>query len=275
MKGGLVSMLYGAAAARELGLLDGARIVLHLVCDEETGSAVGSGYLREAGLIDPDALAMLTAEPTGGVVWHALPRRDHAARHVRGPRGARRLRDHGVQRVRAACSASPRRSTELLRPRAGRRRARCSWSAADAAAARTSTSCPARPGSRSTAASTPTRTSTRRSNGSRARSTAAGDGAEAIEVLQRAPSAQHGPAHPRGPRARARSWRGRGRRARLRAVPGRARDALVRAARHSGVRLRRRPPRRLPRPRRVHRRGRDAPLRRRLRAFRGGRATSA
>jgi succinyl-diaminopimelate desuccinylase len=71
MKGGLVSMLYGAAAARELGLLDGRRIVFHFVCDEETGSTAGSGRLREAGLIDPGALAMLTAEPTGGVIWHA------------------------------------------------------------------------------------------------------------------------------------------------------------------------------------------------------------
>jgi succinyl-diaminopimelate desuccinylase len=71
MKGGLVSMLYGAAAARELGLLDGGRIVFHLVCDEETGSTAGSGHLREAGLIDPNAVAMLTAEPTGGAIWHA------------------------------------------------------------------------------------------------------------------------------------------------------------------------------------------------------------
>jgi acetylornithine deacetylase/succinyl-diaminopimelate desuccinylase-like protein len=71
MKGGLVSMLYGALAARELGLLGGRRIVLHLVCDEETGSVAGSGHLRDAGLIDPGAVAMLTAEPTGGVIWHA------------------------------------------------------------------------------------------------------------------------------------------------------------------------------------------------------------
>jgi succinyl-diaminopimelate desuccinylase len=71
MKGGLVSMLYGAAAAGELGLLDDRRIVLHFVCDEETGSTAGSGHLREAGLIDADAAAMLTAEPTGGVIWHA------------------------------------------------------------------------------------------------------------------------------------------------------------------------------------------------------------
>ncbi len=71
MKGGLVSMLYGAAAARELELLDDRRIVLYLVCDEETGSTAGSGHLRAAELIDPDAVAMLTAEPTGGVIWHA------------------------------------------------------------------------------------------------------------------------------------------------------------------------------------------------------------
>ena len=71
MKGGLVAMLYGAAAAREIGLLDGRRIVFHFVCDEETGSTAGAGHLREAGLIDPGALAMLTAEPTGGVIWHA------------------------------------------------------------------------------------------------------------------------------------------------------------------------------------------------------------
>ena len=71
MKGGLVSMLYGALAARELALLEGRRIVMHFVCDEETGSVAGSGHLRAADLIDPDAVAMLTAEPTGGVIWHA------------------------------------------------------------------------------------------------------------------------------------------------------------------------------------------------------------
>ena len=53
MKGGLVSMLYGAVAARELGLLDGRRIVLHFVCDEETGGHAGSGHLRDHGSIDP------------------------------------------------------------------------------------------------------------------------------------------------------------------------------------------------------------------------------
>ncbi len=71
MKGGLVSMLYGTAAARDLGLLQNGRIVFHIVCDEETGSVAGSGYLREHEMIDPSALAMVTTEPTGGAVWHA------------------------------------------------------------------------------------------------------------------------------------------------------------------------------------------------------------
>ena len=71
MKGGLVSMLYGAACARDLGLLDDGRIVFHFVCDEETGSVAGSTHLRNSGLIDPQALAMVTAEPTSGDIWHA------------------------------------------------------------------------------------------------------------------------------------------------------------------------------------------------------------
>jgi len=71
MKGGLVSMLFGAAAADALGLLRDRRVVFHFVCDEETGSTAGSGHLRAADLIDTGALAMLTAEPTGGVIWHA------------------------------------------------------------------------------------------------------------------------------------------------------------------------------------------------------------
>jgi succinyl-diaminopimelate desuccinylase len=71
MKGGLVSMLYGAAAAGELGLPDDRKVVFHFVCDEETGSTAGAGGLRDGELIDPDAVAMLTAEPTGGVIWHA------------------------------------------------------------------------------------------------------------------------------------------------------------------------------------------------------------
>jgi succinyl-diaminopimelate desuccinylase len=71
MKGGIVSMLYGAAAAREFDLLRDGQIVMHLVCDEETGSAVGSGYLQASNMIDARGLAMLTPEQSGGAIWNA------------------------------------------------------------------------------------------------------------------------------------------------------------------------------------------------------------
>lgn len=71
MKGGIVSMVYGAAAAKDLGLIGDGRIVIHLVPDEETGSVVGAGQLREHHLIDPSAMAMVTGEPSGGNIWNA------------------------------------------------------------------------------------------------------------------------------------------------------------------------------------------------------------
>ncbi|MEV0181711.1 M20/M25/M40 family metallo-hydrolase [Streptomyces sp. NPDC050625] len=71
MKGGIVSMLYGAAAAQDLGLIGDGRIVIHVVPDEETGSVVGAGHLREHNLIDPSAVAMVTGEPSGSSIWNA------------------------------------------------------------------------------------------------------------------------------------------------------------------------------------------------------------
>ena len=163
MKGGLVSMLYGAAAARELGLLDGRRIVLHFVCDEETGSTAGSGHLREAGLIDPGAVAMLTAEPTGGVIWNASARRDHAAGDDLRPGGARRLRQRGRQRVRA--HDPHRRAAHRALARAARAGLDAPGRGAGGRRRRVQRRARARPGSPSTAASTPTRSSTRSSRG--------------------------------------------------------------------------------------------------------------
>ena len=45
MKGGLVSMLYGAAAAEELGLLDDRKIVFTSSATRRPSTA-GSGHLR-------------------------------------------------------------------------------------------------------------------------------------------------------------------------------------------------------------------------------------
>ena len=72
MKGGLAAMIYALVALRDEGVeLDG-RVVLQLVPDEENGSAGGSAWLMEQGLlVDDGAIGMLTPEPTSGVIWNA------------------------------------------------------------------------------------------------------------------------------------------------------------------------------------------------------------
>jgi acetylornithine deacetylase/succinyl-diaminopimelate desuccinylase family protein len=71
MKGGLAAMIYAVAALRDAGVeLDG-RVAFNLVPDEETGGERGSRRLADRGVLAPDAIGMLTTEPTGGVVWNA------------------------------------------------------------------------------------------------------------------------------------------------------------------------------------------------------------
>jgi acetylornithine deacetylase/succinyl-diaminopimelate desuccinylase family protein len=72
MKGGLVSMIFAIRALADCGVRPDGRIALRVVPDEETGGALGSETLRRDGrLFAEDACAMLTAEPTGGIVWNA------------------------------------------------------------------------------------------------------------------------------------------------------------------------------------------------------------
>ena len=71
MKSGLAAMTYAARALRELGLLEGGRIGLVFVPDEETAGPRGSRHLAARGLLAADGIGMLTPEPTGGVVWNA------------------------------------------------------------------------------------------------------------------------------------------------------------------------------------------------------------
>lgn len=71
MKSGLVAMIYAVRAIRDCALdLDG-RVGLTIVPDEETGGALGSRYLADAGLLGKDGVGMLMPEPTSGVVWNA------------------------------------------------------------------------------------------------------------------------------------------------------------------------------------------------------------
>lgn len=71
MKGGLVAMLYATRVLKELRVVLAGRIELAFVPDEETGGERGTAVLFESGALAPDAIGMLTAEPTGGTIWNA------------------------------------------------------------------------------------------------------------------------------------------------------------------------------------------------------------
>jgi acetylornithine deacetylase/succinyl-diaminopimelate desuccinylase-like protein len=71
MKAGLASMIYATALLKECRIPLQGRIGLCIVADEETGGQGGSRYLDEVGLLGAGGVAMLTPEPTSGVIWNA------------------------------------------------------------------------------------------------------------------------------------------------------------------------------------------------------------
>ena len=71
MKAGLAGMIYAAYLLKEVGLPLAGRVGLCIVADEETGGQGGSRYLEQTGLLGDHAVAMLTPEPTSGVIWNA------------------------------------------------------------------------------------------------------------------------------------------------------------------------------------------------------------
>jgi acetylornithine deacetylase/succinyl-diaminopimelate desuccinylase family protein len=71
MKSGLAAMIYAVRALKESGTSLRGRLNLVFVPDEETGGPAGAAYLLQKGLLNRDAVGMLTPEPTGGVIWNA------------------------------------------------------------------------------------------------------------------------------------------------------------------------------------------------------------
>ncbi len=71
MKPALAAMMYAAYLLKALNIPLRGRIGLCFVADEETGGKGGSGYLDRIGMLGKDALAMITPEPTSGVIWNA------------------------------------------------------------------------------------------------------------------------------------------------------------------------------------------------------------
>lgn len=71
MKGGIAAMLFAMHALGRSGFEPRGRVVSVSVPDEETSGPRGTVALTAAGLIERDAIGMLTAEPTSGVIWNA------------------------------------------------------------------------------------------------------------------------------------------------------------------------------------------------------------
>ena len=71
MKGGVAAMAYAIRALRMSGVELRGRVISISVPDEETSGPNGTVSLVKAGLIERDAIGMLTMEPTGGIVWNA------------------------------------------------------------------------------------------------------------------------------------------------------------------------------------------------------------
>lgn len=71
MKSGLAAMLFAVKALKDEGVALDGRVRLLFVPDEETGGARGTHALAAHDALGSDIVAMLTAEPTSGVVWHA------------------------------------------------------------------------------------------------------------------------------------------------------------------------------------------------------------
>ena len=71
MKGGIVAMLYAIRALKQIEAELKGKIGLMLVPNEETGGMDGTAWLAQEGLLGRNAVGMLLAEPTSGVVWNA------------------------------------------------------------------------------------------------------------------------------------------------------------------------------------------------------------
>jgi len=71
MKGGIAAMVFAIRALAASGFEPKGRLISVSVPDEETSGPRGTVALAKAGLIERDAIGMLTMEPTSGVVWNA------------------------------------------------------------------------------------------------------------------------------------------------------------------------------------------------------------
>ncbi|MBV6522532.1 MAG: Succinyl-diaminopimelate desuccinylase [Gemmatimonadaceae bacterium] len=132
MKGGIAAMAFAIRALATAGFEPAGRLVSVSVPDEETSGPRGTVALATAGIIERDAIGMLTMEPTGGEVWNANRgvismrvtvhgRPAHVGLHFRGRNAFRGMLDVANALVMLDTEISARRTGFHIRPEAARR----------------------------------------------------------------------------------------------------------------------------------------------------------
>lgn len=131
MKGGIAAMAFAIRALAQAGFEPNGRVISVSVPDEETSGPRGTVALAKAGLIERDAIGMLTMEPTSGVVWSAnrgvislrvtvRGKPAHVGLHFRGVNAFRGLLDVAGEFAALEAEVSRRRTRFEISPDAAR-----------------------------------------------------------------------------------------------------------------------------------------------------------
>lgn len=132
MKGGIAAMAFAIHSLKAIGFEPAGRVISVSVPDEETSGPRGTVALCRAGLIERDALGMLTMEPTSGVIWNGnrgvislritvRGRPAHVGVHYRGVNAFQKMLDIAEEVRALEREVSERRTAFNMRPDAARR----------------------------------------------------------------------------------------------------------------------------------------------------------
>jgi len=132
MKGGIAAMAFAIHALKQISFEPTGRVVSVSVPDEETSGPRGTIALAEAGLIERDALGMLTMEPTSGVIWNGnrgvisvritvRGRPAHVGTHFRGVNAFRGMLDVAAEFAALEREVAQRQTKFSIKPDAARR----------------------------------------------------------------------------------------------------------------------------------------------------------
>ena len=132
MKGGIAAMAFAIRALAGSGFEPRGRLISISVPDEETSGPRGTVALAKSGLLERDAIGMLTMEPTSGVVWNAnrgvislrvtlRGKPAHVGLHFRGVNAFRAMLDVAGELAALESDVSQRLTSFHIEPDAARR----------------------------------------------------------------------------------------------------------------------------------------------------------